>query len=202
MASRSKVGEAPSSPRRRKPSCPPEDVALLERLRRNDPEAMRIVVDCNWLTVYRRVRRMVGNRHTAEDVVQETLIRFWSRRTKWQPRRPIRSILLRVASNLSRDVLRARRTRSDSTASWPRPLWPEQPDAALERQELKDAVWAAIEELPERQRQALVLVHFEGCSYQEVADKMTVSLQTVANHLTAARRKLRQALEAYADYLN
>lgn len=72
-----KPGPAP-----RKPRCPSEDVSLLERLRQGDHEALKTVAAREWLPVYRRVRCIVGNRHAAEDAVQETFLRFWARREK------------------------------------------------------------------------------------------------------------------------
>ena len=185
---------------RPKSSCSPDDVKLLERLRDGDRKAMRTVSDQNWSPVYRHIRQIVGSHHAAEDVVQETLIRFWGRRAKWRPQKPIRAILLRVAENLSKDLFRARRTRCDCLASWPRPAGSETPYEVVERNELHDAVRSAVRELPERRQQALVLVHFEGRSYQEAAHKMGISPQTIANHVTAARKDLRLALASYADF--
>ncbi len=184
---------------RRKPTCPPEDVELLKRLRQGDEKALEIVIERDRLVVYRGVRRIVGNRQAAEDVLQETFLRFWARRQKWRPERPIRTILRRIAVNLSKDRIRSRRVRCDCLASWPRPAPPEAPDEAAERAELREAVWAAIGQLSERRRRAVVLVHFEGCSYQEAADRMSISPQTVANHLTAARKALKVSLARYAD---
>lgn len=181
-----------------KPACPPNDVKLLARLRQGDEKALEVVYQQNWLVVYRGVRRIVGSRQTAEDVLQETFLRFWVRREKWRPERPIRAILWRVAVNLSKDHVRSRRIRCDCLASVPRPASPEAPDKAVERVELQEAVWSAIEQLSARRRRAVVLVHFEGCSYQEAADRMEISPQTVANHLTAARKELKVILVPYA----
>lgn len=200
MANRAEAdaGGKPGRPPR-KPRCPSEDVSLLERLRQGDHEALKTVADREWLPVYRRVRCIVGNRHAAEDAVQETFLRFWARREKWQPQRPIRAILLRIAANIANDLVRARRTRCDCLASWPRPASPEAPDEALERKELRKAVWSAIDGLPKRRRRALVLVHFEGCAYQEAADRMGVAPQTIANHVTAARKELGRTLKPWAE---
>ena len=196
---RPEVGEAGGDDAKAKPACPPDDVELLQRLREGDEKALEIASDRNWLPVYRFVRRIVGNRHAAEDVLQETFLRFWVRREKWRPERPILTILRRIAVNLSKDYIRSRRVRCECLAFGPRPASPEAPDEAVERKELKEAVWSAIGELSKRRRRALVLVHFEGSSYQEAAEQMGISPQTVANHLTAARKELKAALALYAD---
>ena len=71
---------------------------------------------------------------------------------------------------------------------------PAQPDELLEETLLQEEVAAAIADLPERRREVFVLARFHGLSYQEIADVLGVSQQTVANQMSSALSQLRELL--------
>lgn len=200
MATRSRVptptdGEST----RRSRSCPTRDAQLLERIRLGDAEAMNLVVRETRIRLCRFVRRRTGTWEAAEDVVQETFLRFWAHRATWRAKAPIIAILAGVARYVAADAAKARNARRSVAESWPKPPDVVPPDEVYERLELQEAVRSAVRKLPERRRRVVELVCFEGRSYQEAADILSISPQTVANQLTKARRQLRTALKAYAD---
>ena len=164
----------------------------------DDAEAMDLVVRETRLRLCRFVRRRTGSWESAEDVVQETYLRFWTQRATWKPRAPIIAILAGIAKNVSAEHAKARKRRCAVAASWPKPPDIVSPDKVYERLEVQEAVRSAIQKLPERRRRTVELVYFEGCSYQEAGDVLGISPQTVANQLTTARRQLRTALKAYS----
>lgn len=182
-------------------SCPTRDAELLERIGMGNTEAMDLVVRETRLRLCRFVRRRTGSWESAEDVVQETFLRFWTQREAWKPRAPIIAILAGVAKNVAAEYARARKGRCAVAASWPKPPDVIPPDKVYERLEVQEAVRSAVQRLPERRRRTVELVYFEGCSYQEAGDVMGISPQTVANQLTAARRQLRTTLKAYSPSL-
>lgn len=160
---------------------------------------MEFVVRETRLRLCRFVRRRTGTWESAEDVVQETFLRFWAQRAAWKATAPIIAILAGVARNVAADATKARNTRCTVAASWPKPSDVVPPDKVYERIELQEAVRSAVQKLPERRRRVVEVVCFEGRSYREAGDVLGISPQTVANQLTAARRQLRTALKAYAE---
>jgi RNA polymerase sigma-70 factor (ECF subfamily) len=171
------------------------DAALLRRVADGDRRAAQLLLDQYLGRIVTYSYRMMGDGAEAEDVAQETFLRLWRNIETWRADAPLIHWLHRVAYNLCIDRLRRRRPISlDDT---PEPLDPdENPAGALHRIELADAVAAAIAQLPERQRAAVVFVHQEGFSNIETAELMEISVEAVESLLARARRSLRKLLEA------
>jgi len=128
----------------------------------------------------------------AEEVVQEALLRLWQNAGAWQPNGRVSTWLHQVAYRLCIDILRRRRPSvpiedmesglEDDTPS---------PDAGLERADDIRAVRQAIDRLPERQRTALLLFHFQDLSQSEAAIVMGVGESAFESLLARARRHLK-----------
>ncbi len=138
---------------------------------------------------------MLGDRAEAEDVAQETFVRLMAKAEDWQAGgAKLRTWLYRVAVNLCIDRRRARRTepleeielRPDPGADEP---------AVRRRLDLTRSVGRALAALPDRQRTALTLVHFQGLSNIEAADALDVSVEALESLLARARRAMRATLE-------
>ncbi len=144
---------------------------------------------------------MLGDRAEAEDVAQETFIRFMKKAPGWRPGAArLRTWLLRVAINLCLDRLRARRPRAELNVEF---------DAALEAEpggvaridggiDHRRVVRRALRELPERQAGAIALVHYLGLTNAEAAETMAISVDALESLLARARRALRHKLEPLA----
>jgi RNA polymerase sigma-70 factor (ECF subfamily) len=138
---------------------------------------------------------------TAEEVAQETFVRLWQTRTRWASGGSVHSFLFRTARNLGLGILRhfevRRRTepevRQALTLHYPSPL------EILTQKELRTALWSAIDTLPARRREALVLVRIQGFSLDEAAQRMGLSRQTVANHISLALEDLEEILRKSDD---
>ena len=140
----------------------------------------------------RYARALVGNREAADDLVQDTLERAWTRVSQWQRGSDLRSWLLAIMHNLRIDQMRrpalhlavieedcidlpARATQADH----------------IELNELG----AALTCLPEEQRAVLLLVALEDMSYAEVAATLAIPIGTVMSRLARGRERLRQIIE-------
>ena len=132
----------------------------------------------------------------AEDVAQETLLRLWRNAAGLElGEGGVRPWLRRVASNLCIDRVRARRnTTVTDDACRRRASRPTQVTHLAER-ELGQRVDAALKALPERQRLALTLFHYEGMSQIEVGEAMGISDEAVESLLARARRALKVSLK-------
>ncbi len=171
-----------------------DEAILLERVAARDGAAFRVLVERHLPALVSTARRILSDEAEAEDVAQEAFVRLWQGAEKLEiGNGSARPWLRRVVSNLSIDRIRARR-RTEVTDEVP-----DQPVAAtqfkdLATDELAARVDKVIQALPERQRQALVLFHYEGMSQNEISDVLQISEEAVESLLSRARRGLRTML--------
>lgn len=147
-------------------------------------------------------RRMLGDASEAEDVAQEVFLRVWREAPRWRPgAAKFETWMHRVALNLCYDRLRRRREKPDADAGLniadPTPL---ASDEWLARQRAAK-VHAALAELPERQRAAIALVHFDEMSNIAAAEILEISVEALESLLARGRRALKVALADVAQDL-
>ncbi len=170
----------------------------ITRAAAGDRAAQSALVNRHMPVIFRVSYRMLGDRHEAEDVTQETFLRAWKVLKDWEPKAKFSTWACTVALNLCRDRLRKKKPVLMETL-------PERVDSALRPdEELASAqARARIEEkiaaLPERQRVALNLCALEGISNIEAARTMEISVHALESLLARARRTLRQTLAQETD---
>jgi RNA polymerase sigma-70 factor (ECF subfamily) len=183
-----------------------DEAEALARARTGDAEAFRSLVECHGRTLYRAAFRLTGSEADAEDVVQETLLRAYSRLDQFEERSALRSWLYRMAVNGAYDVLRARRRRE---SAWPvkvdadgdeaEPFEPETEDPGPDRlafaSEVRARVRGAMDRMSAQERAAFVMRHLEGQSLKEIGDVLGQSENATKQSLFRAVRKLRTVLE-------
>lgn len=169
------------------------DAELVARYAAGDQSAARALTGRHAPRVYALARRMLADTAEAEDVTQEAMLRLWRIAPDWEDRAAVGTWLYRVASNLCIDRLRKRRALSGEAV-------PEVADEApsvlrsLEARDRAAALGAALAALPERQRVAIVLRHFEERSNPEIAAVLELSVEAVESLLARGRRALAAAL--------
>lgn len=172
-----------------------EEAAVLARIRAGDSAAFRQVIDRHMPSLLAVARRMLKVDGDAEDVVQEALVRVWHHAgTLELGPGGLRPWLRRVVTNLCLDHLRRHRLTS-VVAEVPETPEPPGQSRGLEEADLAKRVGAALAALPERQRVALTLFHYEGLSQIEVGDMLGISDEAVESLLARARRSLKAALK-------
>jgi RNA polymerase sigma-70 factor (ECF subfamily) len=178
---------------------PDPDAALLARAARGDAAAARALVARLAPRVHALARRMLADPAEAEDVTQETMLRLWRVAPDWRSGGArVSTWTHRVAANLCLDRLRRRPSVAlDAIAepADPAPAPADRLDAAARRAALE----AAIDALPDRQRAAIVLRHFEERANPEIAAALGVSVEAVESLLARARRALAAALRPSAS---
>ena len=173
------------------------DACLLARLQAGDVDALEALLARYWAPLVAFVTRVAGAGE-AEDVVQETFCRLWEWRAAWRPEGSVRGLLYRVARNLAisrrrRDDAHERAARALGAGGETMPAGAAA-DAALEQEELRQALDRVVGALPPRRREVFVLRCVHGLSYREIAGIMDTSTQTVANQLSHALATLRRSL--------
>ena len=170
------------------------DSALIERVGRGEPAAARMLVSAKLSRIMGLATRMLHDTAEAEDIAQEAFVRVWRNAAAWQPGRArFDTWLHTVVLNLCRD--RLRRRREVTGGSMPEPVDPT-PDAeaGLIETQRGDAVAAAIGALPERQREAILLVHYQDLSGADAAAVLDISVEALESLLARGRRTLRSRL--------
>lgn len=174
---------------------PAEDEALLRRVAAGDAKVFRMVVDRHLPHLVSIARRMLRDDAEAEDAAQEAFLRLWrNARGLEVGAGGLKPWLRRVVSNLCIDRIRANRHLAIVDEV------PEQAQAggqmrALGEKELSARVDRALKALPERQRLALTLFHYEGLSQVEVGRTLGASDEAVESLLARARRALKAELK-------
>lgn len=176
--------------------------ALVLRARSGDRGAFGELVNRHMQRAYYIALGLTGSHEDALDLSQEAFARAFRARASLDPDRPFYAWLYQIVRRLCFNFLRdrsTRRRRLDEATPWltqEANVRASQSDPArnAERAELRARVQAAIEQLPEREREVLVLKEFEGLRYREIAELLGIPIGTVMSRLYYARRRLAEHL--------
>lgn len=177
------------------------DDALLVLYANGDASAARVLTMRLTPKVYGHAYRLLGDQAEAEDVAQEALIRLWKQAPEWrQGEAKVTTWLYRVVANLCTD--RLRKTRGVALDAVPEP----EDDSLSAAETMQNAARAtalqeALNTLPERQKQAVVLRHIEGMSNPEIASIMQIGVEAVESLTARGKRALAKALAGRKDEL-
>ena len=177
------------------------DDALLVLYANGDASAARALTLRLTPKVFGHAFRVLGDRAEAEDVAQEALIRLWKQATDWrQGEAKVTTWLYRVVANLCTD--RLRKGRGVALDAVPEPEDDaESPAEAMQQKSRQAALQEALMELPDRQRQAVVLRHIEGMSNPEIAQIMDIGVEAVESLTARGKRALAKILAGRKDEL-
>ena len=162
--------------------------------------AYRALTERHREAVYRLVRSAIGDPDEALDVTQETLISAFGALDRYDPERPFRAWVARIALNKARDWGRRRAVRRLFSLGMPEHAAQTVPDQAVgadrtaEGRQALARVSAAIAGLPARLKEALLLRTIEGMSQSEVAATLGLSEKTVETRLYRARQRLNEIM--------
>jgi RNA polymerase sigma factor (sigma-70 family) len=149
-------------------------------------------------------RMLGGDRAEAEDVAQETMLRLWRIAPEWrQGETKVTTWAYRVATNLCIDRQRSAR-RKAQTALDDAPELPaagRSADGTLIEADRMAALGQALRQLPDRQRQAVVLRHIEGLTNPEIAEVMQIGVEAVESLTARGKRALAALLSGQKDAL-
>jgi RNA polymerase sigma-70 factor (ECF subfamily) len=189
------------------------DAATVVQILAGDRDAFGVLVERHSRNVFRLAYRMTGNKHDAEDVVQETFLRAYRHLGQFGARSNFGTWLYRVTVNCALDLLR-KRERQDkglipggepeaegadplAGVAAPGPT----PERLLLGKEVQRQMESALAGLSGRERAAFVLRHFEGKSIEEIGRILGLRTSATKNTVFRAVKKLRQTLQPVASVL-
>lgn len=173
-----------------------DETALVRRVAAGDREAFEVLLEWHQRPLSAYTRRMLSDVDAADDIVQETFLRLWTRAGKYDGATArLTTWLHNIAHNLCVDSFRRnariRFTADDSELDGSGSGPGEDHDAT----EKSARVRRALQELPERQRSGLLLCHYQGLSNRDAAQILDVSVDALESLLARARRSLKKKLE-------
>ena len=174
------------------------DEGLLERLAGGDEAALSELYDRYQAQMYGLALRITNDTSLAEDAVQEAFLGIWRNAARYSASKAsVRTWLLSIAHHRAIDSIRRRRATSPLPETEDGAGLPSAPDVWPEvaRASDRDAVLAAIAQLPPEQRAVIELAYFGGLTQTEIARQAAIPLGTVKSRSRLGLRQLRRLLE-------
>jgi RNA polymerase sigma-70 factor (ECF subfamily) len=180
-----------------------EDVHLLGRVAAGDQRAYALLFDRHSAPALGLLLRILGERGTAEEVLQETFLQVWQQAERYAPSLATpRGWILMMARSRALDRLRsrdARQRRELHVGQRQEPSLAPVGTGNLEAEERRRQVAAALAELPAEQRECLELAFFEGLTHTQIAERLSTPLGTVKSRILLGMNKLRSTLAPYSS---
>jgi RNA polymerase sigma-70 factor (ECF subfamily) len=174
------------------------DGAVVRAVLDGDEEAYALLVHRYQDLLYRHAERMTGQRDEAIDIVQTSFVKGYRSLADCRDAERVGAWLFRINANQCKDYLKNRRRR-DLRLSEVGSFVSEDddPEETAEQGELRDRINEALDRLSPDEREAFVLKHIEGLSYQEMAGTLEASIPALKMRVHRAREQLQTHLEEY-----
>ncbi|NBF06841.1 RNA polymerase sigma factor [Pseudomonas sp. Fl5BN2] len=173
------------------------DLELLARIGNNEAQAVKEMVTRKLPRLLALASRLLGDADEARDIAQESFLRIWKQAGTWRSEQArFDTWLHRVVLNLCYDRLRRRKEhlQSDSEEAFEAVDSGPTPDEQLDASTQSRRMAQALDKLPDRQREAIVLQYYQELSNTEAAALMQISVEALESLLSRARRNLRSHL--------
>ena len=190
---------AADSGKTKKPAI--SDKELMELIQAGDDKAFGTLVGRFQDRLLNFVGRIITDRETAEELVQETFLRIFKQKNSYTPEYAVSTWIYTIALNLARSELRKRKLRRFISLDFIKEESDiELPDRVnLKAVSLAPIIQQAIEKLPEDYKTAFVLCDIQRLPYQQIAEVMRVPVGTVKSRINRARSMLRDKLKPYKE---
>ena len=167
--------------------------ALVVRAQNGDAEAFGELIEDHYDLIHRTAWKWSGNRADAEDIAQDVCVKLGTAIASFDGRSAFSSWVYRITLNAVRDMQRSGRRRGRHADAYAE-VTPEVQPASQEEAATNRQLWDAVRKLPEKQRDAVLLVYAEELSHAAAAEIMGIKEATVSFHVHEARKTLRGLL--------
>lgn len=172
------------------------DQSLMLAVADGDVAQLGVLFERYHLQLFNYLLRLTGNRQMSEDLVQDVFMRILKYRHSWQSECPFRTWMFQIARNVRIDHFQRNLPNAvsldDQVEEFVCPL--PRPDAAAERKDDMRIMLEALERLPEERREVLLLRGFQGLKFEEIANVLKCSVNTIKGRAFIAIRELRAAV--------
>lgn len=172
----------------------PDDASLIESARRGERQAFGVIVERYYRAAYSSAYAVLGNAGDAEEIAQETFVQAWQKLDRLREPAALPGWIWRIARDTALKHIRKHR-RMKAMAIVPEKGESDQPHQPLVEAEEKQALLAAIEQLPEEMREALIMKFWEEMEYEEMAERTGASAAALYQRVCRGLKKLRDALK-------
>jgi len=182
-----------------------DSAVLVKRFQAGEIEAFDKIVNKYRRGIYRTAYYFTHNCEDADDISQEVLLKVFRSLNGFRGNSTFDTWLWRITMNTCLDHLRrkpdveALDTSSYTSCKYSSGICRELPDSSTEMGELRSVIFKAVGRLPDKQRAAFMLRHYEDLSLDEIAETLTCAVGTVKANLFHARRNLRELLSHYVS---
>lgn len=187
----------------------PGDGELMQRIKEGDMHAFDVLVRRWEHQLFNLIYRIIGDFETSKDIRQEVLLRVYRAAGRYRPQSQFKAWLYRIAINSSINELRKRKRREmlpltasyqhkDGTQQPLESILPDpnpQPDEIVQRNEMAECIQDALSRLPDEQRVVVVLRHYEGMKFQQIASLLDCPLGTIKSRMHHGLEQLRVMLK-------
>jgi RNA polymerase sigma-70 factor, ECF subfamily len=191
------------------PNCDEQDAQDMARLAGGHDAALNDLMDRHAERLFHFLVRSLQNETDAADLAQETFVKIFQNRAKFDPQQKFSTWLFTIASNLVRDRYRwrsrhqqvsldAENDQTESALKDTLPAVEPPPDQSLQTEERADEVRKAVAALPEELKQPLILAVYQDLPQSEIASILKCSVKAVETRIYRARQQLRTALTGLA----
>lgn len=177
-----------------------DEKKILERLKREDHSAFRQLFDAYYDALILFANHLLNNAEAAEDVVQDCFVDFWINRRFEHLDAGIDKYLFQCVKHAALNDLRGCRRREKRYASIKEEMKEEEEVTEISDEKL-EILYAAIRQLPEERRKIFTMICLEGKKYQEVADILQISINTIKTQMGRSFQFLRKKLGNHRFYL-
>jgi RNA polymerase sigma-70 factor (ECF subfamily) len=167
------------------------ETELMLRVKAGDQAAFAELYSLYQRPLVNYLYRLSFNRSLSEDLLQETFLRIWKAAATYEPTAKVSTYVFRIAHNLFLNESAKRREKALEGADNEMRA---DPASDLGRREVQSAVKKAIEELPDGEREVLLLSEYNGFKYAEISEILGIPVGTVKSRMFSAVQRLREAL--------
>ncbi|OOB79694.1 MAG: RNA polymerase [Epulopiscium sp. Nele67-Bin001] len=180
------------------------EAKLIKRVKKGDVKAFEELIQQYEPIIYNTCMKILKNEHEAYDAAQEVCIKVWKQIDRFEGNSKFSTWVYRVTTNQCLDILRKHKSQkvvsiemgNNDEGDWSLDVEDTTQDILkhIENNEMVDALKLALSELKEEHRQVILLRDVEDYSYEEISQKLSISLGTVKSRLSRGRQNLRNIL--------
>jgi len=182
-------------------SFPYDEKSLLSSIASGDQKAFTKLVDLYWNKVYSHALAYAKSSPRAQEITQDVFLKVWNKREALVEILDFKNYLFILGRNQIISSLRKKLVEFTGTDPVETPEETLLPDQQLEYKEAYETIMEAIEKLPPVRRNVFKMSRLEGLSYEEIAERLNISKNTVKEHIVLGLNFLRTYVHTHGDLL-